>query len=48
MSDNLEAKALEIAERRLLARGWKFNDEKIGEVAAEIINAMRSKLKNRK
>lgn len=33
------AKALEIAERRLIAAGWKFSSADIGAEAREIINA---------
>lgn len=38
--DRTKAKALEIAERKLIALGWKFSLEDIGRSADTIIAAM--------
>lgn len=42
--DMTKAKALEIAERRLLALGWRFSLEDVGKHAAIIISSMEDAL----
>lgn len=47
MDDKTKATALKLAQCKLIARGWKFTPSDIGEVAADIINAMNNKLESK-
>jgi hypothetical protein len=40
MGDRTKAKALEMAERYLISKGWRYSIEEIGENADKIIAAM--------
>lgn len=46
MTDRTQAKALEIAERELLRKGWKFGAKDIASTAALIIKEMQKALDN--
>lgn len=45
--EHATATALEIAERRLLALGWKFSAEEIGEYAGKILGALNDELERK-
>ncbi len=40
VGDETIAEALRIAERRLIALGWRYNSDEVGKKAAEIIAAL--------
>ncbi len=40
VGDETIAEALRIAERRLMALGWRYSTEEVGKVAAQIIAAL--------
>ena len=44
MNDRTKAMALAIAERKVIAMGWKFGAEDIGAYAALIVKALESGL----
>ncbi len=45
--EHAKAIALEIAERRLLALGWKFGPEKVGAYAGKILKALNDELERK-
>ncbi len=44
VGDETIAEALRIAERRLIALGWRYSSQDVGKTAAEIIAALDTKV----